>query len=276
MTRAAELAREHVAEIYLVHATPDWSLFSRWASASPKHYEEITHRAQTELENELTRVQNTFGVSAHGGVQKGKASEVIARTTRSYEPDIVVVGARGEHEPRIAPAALGGTSLKLIFRAERPLLLVREGAVLPYRASIAAINEPTELSKRIIRWAGALVPDGNCHIVHAYDAPYSERMRLCGIDNIAIEACARDTADAARASFADVVAAAVRDSDAHLHLVQGNPLGILVTEIARHCPQLVVIGRHELEREESLPNPVGSMGLRMAYHIPVDVLVIAT
>jgi universal stress protein E len=274
VTRAAELAREHAAALDLVHATPDWSFFSRWASARPEHYEEITRRAQTELENELTRVQSTFGISARGAVQKGKASEVIARAIRALAPDIVVAGARGEHQPRVAPAALGGTSLKLFFHAEHPLLFVREGDALRYRTSIAAVNEPTDLSKRVILWASALVPNGKCHIVHAYDAPYSERMRLCGMDNVAIETCIRATEAAARESLDELVAAVVKDAHPHLHLVQGNPLGILVTEIARHCPQLVVVGRHELERGESLHNPFGSMGLRMAYHIPVDVLVI--
>ncbi len=274
VTRAAELAREHAATLHLVHATPEWSLFSRWASARPQHYEQITRSAQTELDRELTRVQSTFSVDADGSVQKGKASEVIVSAIRAIEPDLVVAGARGEHQPLYAPAALGGTSLKLLFRAEHPLLFVREGPPLRYRTSIAAVNEPTDLSKRIVLWAGALVPSGNCHIVHAYDAPYSERMRLCGIDSVAIEACIGDTEAAARASLDKLVAAAVTDEHAHLHLVQGNPLGILVTEIARHCPQLVIIGRHEPERGESLHNPIGSMGLRMAYHIPVDVLVV--
>ena len=50
------------------------------------------------------------------------------------------------------------------------------------------------------------------------------------------------------------------------------PIGLILSTPLTLC--LVVVGRHELERGESLHSPLGSMGLRMAYHIPVDVLVI--
>ena len=52
-----------------------------------------------------------YGIHARGEVQLGKASEVIEHAATSYQPDLIVLGARGEHEPRIAPAALGGTGL---------------------------------------------------------------------------------------------------------------------------------------------------------------------
>jgi hypothetical protein len=31
-------------------------------------------------------------------------------------------------------------------------------------------------------WATALAQAGECHIFHAYEVPYVERMRLCGVD----------------------------------------------------------------------------------------------
>jgi hypothetical protein len=57
------------------------------------------------------------------------------------------------------------------------------------------------------------------------------------------------------------------------HVVRGNPLGALVTEIARYQPTLVVLGRQEALPGES-QEPFGTEGLRMAYHCPVDTLVI--
>ena len=47
-----------------------------------------------------------------------------------------------------------------------------------------------------------------------------------------------------------------------------------MTEIARHGPQLVVIGRQESGPGHSPSESLGTMALRMAYHTPVDVLII--
>ena len=59
-----------------------------------------------------------------------------------------------------------------------------------------------------------------------------------------------------------------------MHLMRGNPLGVLVTEIARCAPQLVVVGRHEGPGRPTQQESFGDTGLRIAYHTPVDVLVI--
>jgi universal stress protein E len=273
VTRAGQLANQHAADLQIVHATPDWNLFSRSTSARQQHYDEITLHAQSAMRDEVNRVLSTFGVHARGEVQLGKASEVISRAIASYQPTLVVAGARGEHEPRIAPAALGGTSLKLFLRMDLPLLLVRGEDSHPYRTCLVAL-QVSELSRRVILWGTALVPGGDCHIVHAYDAPYIERMRLCGMNSAAIEACVVSTEAAARESLDKLVAAAAPDSRVHLHLDHGNPLGILVTEIARYTPQIVVVGRRENERGQSPREFSGATGLRMAYHTPVNVLVI--
>jgi nucleotide-binding universal stress UspA family protein len=274
VTRAGQLAHQHGADLQIVHATPDWNLFSRSTSARQQHYDEVSLHAQSAMRDEVNRVLSTFGVHARGEVQLGKASEVICRAVASYQPTIVVAGAGGEHEPRIAPPALGGTSLKLFLRMELPLLLVRTEDSHPYRTSLVTVQRESELSRRVVLWGTALVPGGDCHIVHAYDAPYSERMRLCGMNSTAVEACVLSTEAAARESLDKLLAAAAPDSRVHLHLEHGNPLGILVTEIARYAPQIVIVGRRESERGQSPREFSGSTGLRMAYHTSVDVLVI--
>jgi nucleotide-binding universal stress UspA family protein len=226
------------------------------------------------MRGEVNRILSTFEVHAHGEVQLGKASKVITRTINSYQPTLVVAGGRGEHEPRIAPAALGGTALKLFLRIACPLLLVREGDSRACQTSLATVHEASELSRRVVLWGSTLVPGGDCHVVHIYDAPYSERMRLCGTGIAAVDACVLATEAGARESLGELLSAAAPDSRVHLHLVHGNPLGVLVTEIARHGPQLVVIGRQQSGRGQSPHESLGTMALRMAYHTPVDVLVI--
>jgi nucleotide-binding universal stress UspA family protein len=274
VNRAGQLAKQLGTALHLLHATPDWNLFARWTSGQPQHYDEITLHAQSAMRDEVNHVLREFGVHAQGEIQLGKASEVITRAIDSYQPSMVVAGARGEHEPHSAPAALGGTSLKLFWRMKGPLLFVRGDESPPYRTSLAAVQPASELSRELVLWGTALVPGGDCHVVHSYDAPYSERMRLCGTSTAAIEACILATETEARRGLDRMPAAASPNSNVHLHLVHGNPLGNLVTAIAHYCPQLVVVGRHESERRQPPHESYGSTGLRMAYHTPVDVLVI--
>lgn len=274
VARAAELARDHAAVLRLVHAAPDWNVFSTWSSAQKHHYDQIALHAQAALNSAVKRVHSAFGIHAEGEFQVGKASEVIVRASRSFEPTLIVAGARGEHEPRIAPAALGGTAIKLLFRTEKPLLLVRGNDAAPYETSMAAVNGPTELSRRVVRWASGLVPNGDCHIVLGYDTPYSERMRFCGIDPLIVKDCVASAEAEARKGLDELVREAAKGSHTHLHLDQGSPLGILVTEMATFYPQVVVVGRHETEIGGSPAEACGSLGFRMVYHIPVDVLVV--
>lgn len=274
VTRAGQLARQHEAELHVLHATPDWHLFSRWTTAKQEYYDQVTLHAQSRLREEVNRILTTFGIHARGEVQLGKASEVIARVATSYQPSLIIVGARGEHKPRVAPAALGGTALKLILRGTPPLLLVRLEDTSPYRTSLAALHEPSDLSKRVAAWGTSLVPGGDCHIVHAYETPYLERILACGFNEAQANASVLATEAEARRGLEQLLTAMQSEARVHLHLLRGNPLGVLVTEIARYAPQLVVIGRHERPNGLLPQDSFGDMGLRIAYHTPVDALVV--
>ena len=59
----------------------------------------------------------------------------------------------------------------------------------------------------------------------------------------------------------------------HMHLVRGIPETMVLSEIARLSPQLVVIGRHE-ETPLSAHPLMGCVGVRIAYHCPADVLIV--
>jgi universal stress protein E len=271
--RAAQLASQHHADLFLIHAAPDWSLFSRWTSASEPHHAAITTHAQNALRSEVSRLASEFGVHARSAVQLGRASHVIAQAAAEYHPTLLVCGARGEHQPIISPESFGGTTLKLLLHTEYPLLLVRGSDPKPYRVSIAAVHDACDISKRLILWASSLVGPGDCHVMHAYDVPYIERTRASGVSEASIQECVLATESAARRIVSDVLTAAAPEAHMHSHVVRGNPLGCVVTEIARHQPTLVVLGRQEASSAQAR-EPFGTEGLRMAYHCPVDTLVV--
>lgn len=271
--RAAQLASHYDAELLLIHAAPDWELFSRWTSAREPHHAALTAHAQEELLAEINRLSSEFAIHARSTAQLGRASRVIARIAGEYRPSLIVAGARGEHQPMISPESFGGTTLKLLLHTEYPLLLVRGWDPKPYRVSIAAVHDTCDLSKRVVLWASSLVGTGDCHVMHAYDVPYIERTRASGVSDASIRECILATESAAHRIVSEVSAAAAPEAHMHSHIVRGNPLGCLVTEIARHQPTLVALGRQEANAAESR-EPFGTDGLRMAYHCPVDTLVV--
>jgi universal stress protein E len=271
--RAARLASQYQAELHLIHATPDWTLFSRWTSASEAHHRAIITHAHDAMRAEANRLASAFGVHARSEIQLGRASRVITRFATEYHPDLIVAGARGEHQPKVSPEAFGGTTLKLLLHTEYPLLLVRGWDPKPYHISIAAVHDACDISRRVVLWASSLVGTGDCHVMHAYEVPYIERTVACDLSDASINESVRATESAAHRMVSDVIKAAAPGAHMHSHVVRGSPLGCLVTEIARNQPTLVVLGRQEAGASESF-DPFGTEGLRMAYHCPVDTLVV--
>ena len=272
VTRAGQLASQHKAKLHMVHAAPDWKLFSRWTIARPEHYQAIMERAEKAMRAELDRVSGEFAVSATHEIRLGRASSVITDAAADYRPSLVVAGARGEHQPKISPESFGGTTLKLLLHTAHPLLLVRGWDLKPYHISLAAIHAGCDLSERVVLWASTLVGNGHCHLMHACESPYFERVRAC-IDDTSAHACELAAQNVARRTVEELATAAARTAQVHAHAVMGKPLPALITEIARYQPTLVVLGRQEVGPGVAR-EPFGTEGFRMAYHCPVDTLVV--
>ena len=195
--RAGQLAQQWEAHLFLAHVRPDWNLFSRWRPVSQDSYQDVTHSSEVPLRLALARLESRFGVHARCDSRLGKASQVISALVAELEPHLLIIGARGEHEACAPGPCLGGTAMKLLARVETPILLVRRDSDVRYASAVVAIDAPSPLSRRAILWGSGLVDDGDCHVVHAYDVPYVERMRLQEMDEAVIERRMRQSEEAA-------------------------------------------------------------------------------
>ena len=274
--RAGQLAQAHDAALHLVHARPDWNLFCRFAGATDEHYRKLSAHAEQALNDELGYVHDTFNIHARGQTHMGRASEVLARAMAEIQPHLVVVGARGEYDrPQPGAPYLGGTALKLIAETDRPVLLVRNAGTGPYDVTLAAVDDSREMARRLIAWT-ALMSPGDCHIVHAFNAPYAERMRTGGIAPEIIDQCVEEARLAAAAYIKDALGGGPHAGrQLYTHVVCGEPIAAVLAEIERCHPQLVVIGKHQHVPGDSAVRFVGTHALRIAYHAPSDVLLVA-
>jgi nucleotide-binding universal stress UspA family protein len=273
--RAGQLARQWDAGLFLVHARPDWNLFAHGRPASHDRYHDIAQSADKPLREVLADLEANFGVHARCDSRLGRASNVIAAMVAEHEPHLVIIGARGEHDSGETAPCLGGTALKLLTRFEQPLLLARGATAAVYTISLVALDTASALSRRGVLWGSGLVQGGDCHVVHAYDLPYVERLRLGGVTEAVIEGRMRQAHEEATTTVQAVLGAAEGAARVHRHAVRGEPVAAVLAEITRHAPQLVVIGKRGPRAPQVQQGVMGGVAFRIAYHAPVDVLIIS-
>lgn len=205
----------------------------------------------------------------------GPASRVLHAAAAEDSAHLVIIGARGEHDtPAMAPF-LGGTALKLATSVAAPVLIVRKPGVGAYSVAVAAVEGTQAAARALLRWATLLMSEGDCHVVHAFDVPYGIRMRKQGVAEGTIRAYGQDIRAAAASVIGEVLSSEPRAKHRlHAHLVRGETVGALLAEIERLQPQLVVVGRHEHSPREYHIGSFGSVAVRVAYHVPDDVLIV--
>jgi nucleotide-binding universal stress UspA family protein len=273
--RAGQLAQQNNAHLHVVHAHPDWDLFSKCAGGRAEHFHAVGEDAERCLSDELRYLEGTFGIKATGETRMGRASEVLHKMVAEASAQLVIVGARGEHDsPTIAPF-LGGTALKLIAFANVPVLVVRNPGTQPYSVSAAVLESSSASAFTVFSWARSLVSEGECHLVHAFDAPYVARLRKQGIDEASIHACVEEARQSAT-HFVDEVLTGYAESKQQLsaHLVCGEPVAAVLGVLKHIKPDVAVLGKHEHSPRDMHLRAFGSVTLRIAYHAMCDVLVV--
>ncbi len=272
--RAAQIAKLQGAELRIIHVAPDWNLFSRSFEGRQAHYSSISQYAQSALRSEIQWVQETFALRAAGDVNVGNATTAILRVASEFQPDLLVVGARGEHAQTLGPSALGGTALKLLATVQQAILFVRDAKIDPYSEVLVAIKGEADLARRILDWKSTVAPSSICHLVRAYDVPYIERLRLCGVTDAALEQCAQDTRQSAQRETTLALQSNDEAAQIKIHLVSGDPLKAVLTEIVRDRVQLLMVGKQARSAEEAAHRLLGSVAVRLAYHAGTDVLMV--
>jgi nucleotide-binding universal stress UspA family protein len=274
--RAGQLARQWEANLFLVHGRPDWNLFSRWRPAAQDSYQDVARSTDEPLRRLVAAVGAEFGVKVQCHSRVGKASNVVAAIVAELQPHLLVIGARGEHAAFGPNPCLGGTALKLLVRAETPLLIVRGAAAVPYSSALVALDVPGPISRRAVLWGSGLVGDGECHLVHAFDVPYLERMRLQETDEVVIQRRMREAEEAANIAVREARGAAEGRAKLYPEVIRGEPVSALLDWIERMRPHLVVIGKSEPQAPQGQCGPIGGVGFRIAYHAPTDILVLSS
>jgi universal stress protein E len=272
--RAGQLAKQHEAQLHLIHAQPDWNLFSR--NGAPDYYRAVTDDSAAALTTEVAFIEKAFGIHARAQIRVGTASQVLRAALTEIQPHLIVVSARGEHDSARNPALLGGTTLKLVTFARLPVLIVRNrDALKPYQTAVVAVERSLADACHLIHLGYLLVPEGDCHLVHVYAMPYLERLRLGNVSEETLDSWRQAMSGQAKI-FVDELRKQSTDPQQrmHAHVVCDEPVTGVLAQVNRLKPDLVLVGKHQHTGREHLTSSLGSVALRIAYHATVDLLVV--
>jgi nucleotide-binding universal stress UspA family protein len=267
--RAAHLARQLGAELRIVHAVPDLLRFNRKPDRQQSIQAGIVRGAERTLESIVQDVLKNHAISPSWTLIYGHASAAILEARAAFSADLLVIGAQGETEP--GPMhALGGTTLKVLPACTVPLLIVRQPVADQYRRTMVAVGDIAR-SGNVLAAARSFVGGAaHCFIVHAFDAPFAKRFQTLRISSETLDAYASDEQAAQREAMGQELAAAGLDKCSEVRILRGDRRMVLMTEIDRLEPDLVILGKHangalSFQR-------IGSTVLNLAYGTSCDLL----
>jgi len=269
--QAAWLAARRGAELLLLHVFNDglWASVKaiyaaeRWAGVEPA----IVSRDR--LSQQASAIAAQHGIRVRCETRSGSAAREIAAFGREQGAGLLVLGEHGEDW--IGDAVLGGTALKVLKRADLPVLLVRR----PFPSACSSILVATDFSDNAQRAAQLslhLFPEARQQLVHAYFVAFEGRMRLAGAASDEIERYRDDEAARAMRRIEEQRAALGTAVAVDALVKRGSPAGVLIDEAAQQHADLIVIGKHGgTVFDERL---MGSVTQNVLYHADCNVLLV--
>ncbi|HET6518523.1 MAG TPA: universal stress protein [Geminicoccaceae bacterium] len=261
LDRAARLARQWGAELTVLHVVDD----DLPASLADRRRSE----AELEIRRHLAALPDAGGSKAKVEVVYGQGFAGIIRVAEEREADLVVLGTH--RESGLRDIFVGTTVERVLRHGGRPVLLVRDRAPEPYRRVLIAVDFSV-YSRRALEFAFRFAPDGEFHIVHAYDVPFSG---LLGADPRG-EPGKRQARSFQRMVSEEMDAFLAGFGGAHPHVTrivrQGAVTDIVAEEVASLRAQLLVVGTHG--RTGVAHALLGSVAGSLMKRPPCDVLAV--
>lgn len=271
--RAARLAHETGASLTLMHVLPGSALqaLRQWLGAGHVMEQQLHAEVQQQLGPLAAELQAARHVAVRPLHASGIVADEIAREADALDAALLVLGARGAGFVR--RLVLGSTSERLLRRATRPLLLVRQAPHEPYRRVLVALDfSPWSQSSIVL--AHRVAPHAHLVLFNAFQVPFEEKLQFAGVEAAAIDHYRRRArADATQRVHALAHACGLKPGAWEVCIDEGEASQRIVErehERERDC-DLVVLGKHGQSAAEDLL--LGSVTQHVLAEGRTDVLV---
>lgn len=125
-TQAVATAKEHGAEVLLVHVVASIIPLMGDGYVSPKVYDDMVRASRTDAQQKLDRLiaaAKKAGARARGMLLEGVAWEQLVRTAKARKADMIVMGTHGR--TGLTRLFLGSVAERVVGSAPCPVLTVR-------------------------------------------------------------------------------------------------------------------------------------------------------
>lgn len=270
--RAALFAGDVAGTLDLLHvvATAPLDKLRRLVREIPAEAEQrLVDAAREELRQLAGSLSSRYGVTAGVHVVSGAVVRRLNEEADAREADLIVLGARGAG--LVQTLLLGSTAEKMVSRATRPLLVVKQ----PPRGSYRRLLVPVDFSPAslpALRRAHAVAPEAELILLHAFDVPFEGKLRLAGVPEETVDFYRAAAKEEAMQKMGELLAAAGLEPQSARRLVlHGDPWRNIVEQEREQDCDLIVMGRRgEGMLEEFL---LGSVTKRVLTDCHGDVLV---
>ncbi len=234
LARAIRLASEHGAELIIAHVV-DEGFPALIADA-----QETAARKIIQDHVDALMQDNDINVSVE--IILSQAHVGILEMSEKTGAELIVLGV---HREDAFKDMYRGTTAERVIRASNvPVLLVKELSNEAYRRVMVGVDFSI-YSRRAAQFAIRFVPDGQFHLLHAYDVPFKGFMR--GQEtrrqvNQEQEAQFRKMVEEEMASF--FASLETKAPELERVMKEGPPREVLLDQARRIKPDLLVIGTH--------------------------------
>lgn len=273
LQRAAQLAVEHKAELYLLYVLPLFPLeaIKRLMVETPPETEQrLYDQARTALQREAETLA-THGITVKHHVAIGRAHIEINRFAESHHADLIVIGDRGE--TFVQEFFLGTTASKTLRTGHDPLLVTKQEPKGPYKHVLVPVDF-SQSSLDALDVALKVVTQASIHVLHAVEATFEQRMKHTGFYEEWVDLHRNKILNHALEGMEKIVEDHAHDNTRVTPIIEHGLPSAIIREKARSLDiDLIVIGkRGETELDDTL---FGSVTKHVLYETACDVLVVS-
>lgn len=270
--RAFRLAEATGATLDIIHVVSQSALSALGrllhAQATPVE-QHILDEARQKLGQLAADLGQAHGVSTGIHLNVGTVLNAILDQADAMDTGLLVLGARGEDY--LSRLLLGTTAERLLRRAKRPILMVRQIPHEAYRRVLVPVDfSPWTLPA--LKLAREVAPESKLILLHVFELPFETELRIGGIEEADIDRyraeARREAQNRLHALAAD---AGLPARDVSYSVQHGDvSRGILAAEQEHDC-DLIVMGKHGQGVMEELL--LGSVTKHILAEASCDVLI---
>ncbi len=274
VAEAARIARQECAALRVIHVAPPKSVLGQSWGIPEARTRGIYRQATEALQAVAAHVDPSHETSVSTGLRLGRAGRKVLEAAHEFAADLLVIGARGEHDSPEQRHALGGTASRIAHATTIPLLLVRRppgDAAKPI--ALAAVDLGAQ-SRAIVQWAIKLARGGVAHVFHAYEPPFTRRLLAYGLAHETIAVYSQDEQTRRANELAALCAFCPLETTVQPTLERGEAAAAVLQHAERIHASVIIIGKCDAASTGPRASTYGSVCRSIASFATANVLIV--